>query len=198
MLRAGLPDPPRGLIGPIQVRVPLDAASGCGPKWACTQATAQGWPLMLAKKTAFMASMSMSWPSYVPTSRRSSWTWASASQVPRWTQRPGRGWTSRDPRSSPVSCTSSGVSRRTVPVMVPARALGLDVFVHTGAGPGLAARSRPRGSRASRRRPDERPLQRQAGSSQLHQPACVAADLPIARATSAVERDAREAVDVEQ
>ena len=54
------------------------------PAFAWVQATSQGWPCIAARKDELSASMSISWPPYVPACICSNCWAASASHVPRW------------------------------------------------------------------------------------------------------------------
>ena len=66
VVAAGLADPPGRLVGRFAQRRTTPRPSGVRPALAWTQATSQGWPAMAARNAALSASMSTSWPSYVP------------------------------------------------------------------------------------------------------------------------------------
>ncbi len=55
--------------------------------FAWTQTASQGTSRVASSSEALIASMSTSWPVYVPPIIRSIWVWASASHEPTWATR---------------------------------------------------------------------------------------------------------------
>ena len=84
VIAAGLADPPGRLVARAGRAPTTRRSSASGRRWPGPRRRPMAGRAIASRNAAFSASMSTSWPSYVPAPSRSSWTSASASHVPRW------------------------------------------------------------------------------------------------------------------